>query len=82
VELRHLPTGAGMRSGRLKPELFRVNSTAREAVAVCAGVAGLVVDRAALQRWIPVTLAALISVAIGVLAYTGHALEVTPEICR
>jgi hypothetical protein len=39
--------------------------------------AAISVGRAAVQRWIPVAMVALISVTIGVLAYVGHALEVS-----
>lgn len=39
--------------------------------------AAISVGRAAVQRWIPVALAALISTTIGVLVYLGHALDVS-----
>jgi hypothetical protein len=39
--------------------------------------AAISVVRAAVQQWIPVVLAGLISVAIGVLVYIGHALDVS-----
>lgn len=41
------------------------------------GAAAISIGRAAVQRWIPVTVAALISVAIGALVYVGRALEVS-----
>ena len=50
----------------------------RGRAAIRAGrVAAISVARAAVRRWIPVALAALISVTIGVLAYLGHAVDVT-----
>jgi hypothetical protein len=39
--------------------------------------AAISVARAAVERWIPVALAALISITLGVVAYAGHTLDVS-----
>lgn len=52
--------------------------TAPGRAALRAGSAAAIsAGRAAVERWIPAALVALISVTLGVLAYVGHALEVS-----